>query len=197
MTQQNTAIMSSSIDLEVDSHPPSHLHDTVSKPPRTSFLTSKLKDTETLKKFQDKIEELSDTAHSKMEAEHLKFQQKKISQQTYINHLSSLFTQILQTAGAEILKSPSKKIPDPDRPPDKTQKHYSTTPDTPEASDLKKLISTARSQLKQALKNNAPLAQLDTLYKNNSQAIHNLKKILTVGSHNNKTFYISMQAQDY
>jgi hypothetical protein len=103
---------------------------------------------------------------------------KKNSQQTYINHLSSLFTQILQTAGREILKSPSKIIPDPDRPSDKPEKPYSTTPDTPETSELKKLISTACSQLKQALKTNAPFAQLDALYKNNSKAIHNLKKHL-------------------
>ena len=74
--------------IEIVSPTPSQHHNTALKPTRTSFLTSKLKDTETFQKFQDKLKELSelnsDTSYTKMEAKHLKFQQKQISQKTYM-----------------------------------------------------------------------------------------------------------------
>ena len=69
-----------------------------------------------------------------------------------------------------------EKNPDPDRQADKPEKSHFTTPDTPKVSELKELTSTACSQLKQALQ--APLVQLVALDKNNSKAIHNLKKHL-------------------
>jgi hypothetical protein len=104
------------LDIEIDRTPPSSSHHSLHKQPHISFLTSKLKDEATLEKFQNKLEELSTTTLTAMEASHLQYQNGHLDQKTYINQLSHLFTKTLQTARHEILKNPSPTFPDPNKP---------------------------------------------------------------------------------
>lgn len=111
---------------------------------------------------------------------HFKYQRKLMSKQQYMRQLNTLFSDTLQTACPEILKSPSTKLPNPNNLQQNTipPSSDSTDKETAEYQRLHSLLNTILTNLKQAYSPSSTLylQQINLRHRALTEATHYLKK---------------------